>query len=208
METNPFDDDYDKKPKAVNKKLVVLTKAQKEEIGSVTANEKDVDLMDLTRRIFKNPKLSGRSKEGIAIRKYLAEKNVSYKTRIHGKKEGLPPLTKGEMEFIETCASKGENALQIARAIYGGEHKNIKIKSLCREHRMVMAYMEENLTNLISESEKIVSGPYKPPSTFKQMVAKVNSITKENFIEGKMDTRTKKSIEKSLSFAQDRKSVV
>ncbi len=200
MAINPFDEAYGKKLKSKKAgAVVILTKTQK---GQIDTSSDGVDLMELTRKIFKNPKLDGRSREGLAVRKYMTERNITYGTQIHGKMENLPELTEGEIEYIEAQASRGENALQIAKGIYGGSHKNIKIKSLSREHRLVMTYMEENLKELVNESDRIVSGPYKPPSTFKQMLSKVNFITKENFIEDKIDTRIKKCIEKSLSFAQ------
>ena len=46
------------------------------------------DLIELTRAVFKDGTIDGRSKEGRAVRKYLSDNNVKYKTTEEGQTRG------------------------------------------------------------------------------------------------------------------------
>ena len=60
-----------------------LTEQQKEFIDQNF--NKITDLIELTRATFMNESLDGRTKEGRAVREYLASKGAQYNTREHKK---------------------------------------------------------------------------------------------------------------------------
>ena len=57
------------------------------------------DLNLITKKFFNNEDLDGRSKQGIAIRAFLAANNINYKTSKY-QKVGDLPLTEKQKEFI------------------------------------------------------------------------------------------------------------
>ena len=59
------------------------------------------DLIELTRLAFDNDSLDGRTKEGRAVRKFLIDEELDYKTREAQKKPGIE-LTKEQISFIKS----------------------------------------------------------------------------------------------------------
>ena len=67
--------------------------------------QKMPDLIELTRAAFKNGKIDGRSKEGRAVREYLASKEIQYKTTKHD--TALPVvLTEEQKQFIQNYTDR------------------------------------------------------------------------------------------------------
>jgi len=86
------------------------------------------DLIELTRATFKDGTIDGRSKQGRAVRQYLASKEIKYKTTRH---EEVKPivLTEEQKQFIEQYAQDGMSSFQIAQLLFPNE----EVKKLGRE---------------------------------------------------------------------------
>ena len=67
--------------------MINLTEEQKSFIDENF--HKIPDLIELTRAVFKDGTIDGRSKEGRAVRQYLGDNNVKYKTT---KKQQVKPI--------------------------------------------------------------------------------------------------------------------
>ena len=213
---NPFDGlDLPKSPippKKKNKRVkstgsdIDLTEDQKKQI--LEAPE-DVDLMDLTRTIFGNKTLDGRSREGRAVREFRLQNNLEYQTRNRANEVNQIELSVSQKEFIEKQVRNGSKPFQVAKMIFEEDPTlNIKVKPLSREHRAVETYVKTAMPEFADPTQKLATDAYKPPSTFKQILNKINEITRMGIDEEKLDTRTKKSIESALNFAQAKRFVI
>jgi hypothetical protein len=60
------------------------------------------NLLDLTRNLFSDDTLDGRTKEGRAVRAFLAEESLKYETTKWDKVEDIE-LSSEQIEFVPTC---------------------------------------------------------------------------------------------------------
>ena len=107
-----------------------LSEDQKEFLRANAA--KITSLIDLTRQCFEDDKLDGRSKEGRAVRKFLVENSINFKTTATSRTEDIE-LTQQQKDFILEQAESGLSSLEIAKIIF--PEKNVK--SLSNEQRTV-----------------------------------------------------------------------
>ena len=77
--------------------VLELTDEQKEEIQDVF--EKNPDLKHITQKVFDDESLDGRSKEGRAVRAFLANSALVYTTSLADRVEGIE-LSKEQKEFL------------------------------------------------------------------------------------------------------------
>ena len=75
------------------------------------------DLLELTRLVFQNDSIDGRSREGRAVREFLSEEKLEYQTRFREKVEDIE-LTEQQVEFIKVQAQNGLSAFQIAEILF------------------------------------------------------------------------------------------
>ena len=64
------------------------------------------DLIDLTRQCFENDTLDGRSREGRAVRKFLVENSIDFRTTSRQPTETID-FTREQREFILQQAENG-----------------------------------------------------------------------------------------------------
>jgi len=200
-DVNPFSEQYKPQKKSAKKRPrklpdIDLTEEQKKEI---LAAPKDADLMDITRKVFNNPKLDGRSKEGRVVRSFLSENDKTYETKVFKAGEKIE-LNPDQKEFIETRARAGDKPFQIAKTLF--ESAGIQVKPLSREYRAVDSYIKNELPDFVDEATALVESSYNPPKTFKQMLSKINDVTKLGLEEGKLNTKVKKCVQTALTFVQ------
>ena len=79
--------------------------------------ESTPDLIALTKAAFMDESLDGRSREGRAVREYMASKDYKYKTTKVEKVKGVN-LTKDQKEFITHNADAGMKAFEIATLLF------------------------------------------------------------------------------------------
>lgn len=156
------------------------------------------DLNELTNAVFMGEGLDGRTKEGRAVRKYMASKDYKYKTRKITAK--LPPvvLTQDQCEFILANADGKMKALDMAKILY--PEKNIA--PLSKETQAISNFLKSNAPQKINPRESAVSEKYKPVKTFSEALKLVNESTSQNLQEGKLQAQVKKGIEALIGFLQ------
>lgn len=139
-------------------KAVQLTERQK-----ATAREKvyEMDLTNLTKLIFDNQKLDGRSKEGRALRKFLVSENLSYETREYKKADSVTLTDENKAYIREHLEDKGR--LTLAREIF----KDPTIQNLSLEARAVNEYVDH-----ITGTDR--GDLYTPPKSISRVISRIN----------------------------------
>jgi hypothetical protein len=139
------------------------------------------NLLDLTIQVFEDPTLDGRSKEGRAVRAFLAEEKLEYKTT---KREKVPDiqLTDQQIEFIKAQAQNNLSAYQIAEILF----PDIHIKRFCKEHMTIVEFLREYEPAYVHETETALNKTYNAPKIFSTALKKINSFTMREMHEDKL----------------------
>jgi hypothetical protein len=154
-------------------------------------------LIDLTRRLFGDPDLDGRTKEGRAVRAFLASQDLEYQTSAWEKIEDID-LTEAQVDFIKAQAENGLSAFQISEILF----PDVSVKRFSKQHLCVLNFLREYEPNFVHESETAINHEYKPPKTTAVGLEKINEYCHENLTKEKLshdDMECVKSLIKSLS---------
>ena len=170
-----------------------LTEQQK---AYIDANHKATpDLIELTRKVFNDDSLDGRTKEGKAVRSYLVECGHKYNTT-KSKKAKRIILTNEEKEFIERSAQDQMNAFQIACIIWPEAH----ITPLSKETLVVAEHIKDQKPNLLQMTDSALGDKYAPPQTLSAAVKLINTYAHEKIRIDKLALREKNCAESLLKF--------
>jgi len=152
------------------------------------------DLIELTRATFKDGTIDGRSKQGRAVREYLASKDIKYGTT---KVEKVKPilLNDEQKEFIEQYSQDGMSSFQIAQLLFS----DVEVKKLGREQRAVGSYLEA-VKKRKKEEKREEKNSYSPPSSFGECIDLVNEYTNNEFSEKELKVVERKSVESVHKF--------
>lgn len=152
------------------------------------------DLIELTRATFKDGTIDGRSKQGRAVRQYLASKEIKYKTTKH---EEVKPivLTEEQKDFIEQYSQDGMSSYQIAQLLFPDD----EVKKLGREQRTVGNYLDA-VKKRKREENRIERNKYDGPKDLGECIDRVNLYTDAGLMEGEMKAVERKSIESLFRF--------
>ena len=169
-----------------------LTKDQKEflkeNIDSIN------DLTELTRTLFKNDSLDGRSREGRAIRAYLAQQELDYSTKHIDKKEDIE-LNESQKEFIRNNSAPGVSSLDLAKLCFSDD----KVKHLSKEFWAVHNFIiSEGLD--VFEDETGLNVRYSPPKADSKVLKKINDFVGTEITEEKMTVQYKRCMESLRKF--------
>lgn len=148
------------------------------------------DLLELTRLVFQNDSIDGRSREGRAVRKFLSEEKLEYQTRFREKVEDIE-LTEQQVEFIKAQAQNGLSAFQIAEILF----PEVNIVRFCKQHHTVLDFLREYEPAFVHETETAVNRAYVPPKIFTTALNKVNDFTMKGLSEDKLSYEDKECIE-------------
>ena len=160
-----------------------LTKEHKEFIDNNF--HKIPDLIELTRAVFKDGTIDGRSKEGRAVRKYLVDNNVKYKTT---EKQKVKPI-------MVRYSDDGMSSFQIAQVLFTDR----EIKNLGIEQRTVHGYLKAVKKQRRKDSREIAS-TYSPPDDIEECLDLVNLYSSKNLKIKELKVIEKKSIESLYQF--------
>jgi len=139
------------------------------------------NLLDLTRLVFDNPEIDGRSKEGRAVREFLAKENLEYKTTLREKVPDIE-LNEQQIEFIKAQAQNGLSAFQIAEILF----PDLPIKRFCKEHMTIVDFLREYEPAYVHETETALNKTYNPPKVFSTGLKKINTFTLQEMEEEKL----------------------
>ena len=139
------------------------------------------NLLDLTRHVFEDPTIDGRSKEGRAVREFLAEENLEYKTT---KRDKVPDieLTDEQIDFIKAQAQNNLSAYQIAEILF----PDVSVKRFCKEHMTIVEFLREYEPAYVHETETALNKTYNPPKIFSTALKKIVTFTLREMHEDKL----------------------
>ena len=166
-----------------------LTDEQKEYIKNNVA--KVSNLNELTQKCFRDDDLDGRTKEGRAVRKYLIENNIDYKTT-RRKPQDKIKLNDSQKDFIIQQAQEGLSSLEIAKLIFPKK----QVKPLSNEQRTVLAHINEVNPDFVPSQDSAAVNDYVPPKSPSRVLKKINDSTGINLDEGKINRQKQICIEK------------
>ena len=178
---------------ADEKKAIELTPEIKAEIHRIY-NESP-DLILITKKVFNDETLDGRSAQGRAVRKFLIEQGLKYRTtKIEAEKDVI--LTEHHKNFIlQNCGNM--TAFQMAKILFPDEEITT---TLAKECRTIIDFVRENAPDKLKDSESGVGIAYTPPSTLTEAVIKINRSTAQEINVQKLSAQHKQSIQAFIRF--------
>ena len=167
--------------------MIELTDHQKDFILNLFKD--DPNIINITKKVFNDDKLDGRSKEGRAVSKFLAKNGMKAKTTKHEKAKDVT-LSDDQIESILIMIDDGLNTSQIADLLF-----DKKVKRLSNEWRAV-----NEVVNQQEESDKDKgqdsSGNYIPPQAVSRIIKKINDSTGYGLEEDRMSRNQKHCCDK------------
>lgn len=179
--------------------LITLTEDQKK-IALEYCTKEDLSL--LTRRIFGDVKLDGRTLEGRSVKTFLAGENINIITTKFVPTVPLE-LTEDQKKKVEELSLTVESTLELARLVFNDP----KLKHLSREWRAVFQYYREICPSGVTASEEPVEiKDYIPPLTLRELTTQVNEyiptgdVDKKLYIWGKLKISEERQLRKLMSY--------
>tara|TARA_Y100001937_G_C7128950_1_gene336244 strand:+ start:2473 stop:3531 length:1059 start_codon:yes stop_codon:yes gene_type:complete len=172
---------------------IKLTEEQKKYIDE--NYQETPNLLELTQSAFMDTSLDGRSKEGRAVREYMAAKDYKYKTTKHPKVKGVN-LSAENKEFILQNVDGGMKAFEIATLLF----EDRKITPLSKETLTVAEFISKNAPDEVHVNDTALGQKYKPVKELGEIIEKVNKCADQNLNEHKLTVQSKKGLETLLGF--------
>jgi len=155
------------------------------------------DLIELTRATFLDDTLDGRTKEGRAVRKYLVDNNLEYKTT-KAEKVGNIELTVEQKEFVEEYASGEMNAYQIGQILFPDKN----LSPLSKETLVIADYIKETMPENVAPEDSALNRKWEPSLSVPIMVKRINEWVGKSIKPDALNVQQKKNIETLLAYLQ------
>ena len=149
------------------------------------------NLIDLTRQCFENDTLDGRSREGRAVRKFLVENSIDFRTTSRQPMETID-FTREQREFILQQAENGLSSLEIARIVFPDR----RVPPLSNEQRAVLAEIRSVNPDILPSQDSGALHNYLPPKSFSRIIKKINDATGMGLEDSKINRQKQICLEK------------
>tara|TARA_R100000742_G_C4274656_1_gene94744 strand:- start:646 stop:1695 length:1050 start_codon:yes stop_codon:yes gene_type:complete len=166
-----------------------LTKEQKDFLRENAS--KVPDLIDLTKQCFEDDSLDGRSKEGRAVRKFLVENSIDFKTTGRVPVEAIE-FTEEQKQFIIQQAEDGLSSLEIARIVFPSR----AVRPLSNEQRAVLSQIREVNPDILPSQDSGALNSYIAPKSASRIIKKINDSTGLGLDEPKLNRQKQICVEK------------
>jgi hypothetical protein len=167
--------------------MINLTQDQKNKILEIF--QEDANILNITKIIFEDDALDGRSKEGRAVTKFLAENGLKAKTTKREKAEDVS-LNENQIEKIKELKNDKLNTSEIADIVFQS-----KVTRLSKEWRAVNEIVNEEREQEKDRGEDS-TGNYIPPQAASRIIKKINDSTGVGLEEGRMSRNQKHCCDK------------
>jgi len=154
--------------------MIDLTQEQKDLI--LESFQKDPNIINITKIVFEDQSLDGRSKEGRAVTKFLAKNGLKTKTTKAEKSKEIN-LTDEQLDSIESMKADGLNTSEIADILFS---KNVVRLSV--EWRTVNEIVNQDR----EEAREEAPSSYVVPNALSRIIKKINDSTGYGLEENKM----------------------
>ena len=167
--------------------MINLTEDQKNNILEIF--QEDANILNITKIIFEDDSLDGRSKEGRAVTKFLAENGLKAKTTKREKAEDVS-LNENQIEKIKELKQDKLNTSEIADIIF-----QTKVTRLSKEWRAVNEIVNEEREQEKDRGEDS-AGNYIAPQAASRIIKKINDSTGVGLEESRMSRNQKHCCDK------------
>ena len=177
-----------------------LTEEQKLKLLNEWNNRADnpPSLNDLVKVAFDREDLDGRSKEGKAVKNFLASRQIKPKKSYEYQAKGLLELTDDQKEYISNNCHM-MTGLEMARVLF----KNQSLTNLCQETRSTLEYLK-NVPNNVKfnndVNEDASTEGYRPPKSEERMIVKINKYVLDGIDKNKLTHKHKKEINSIIGY--------
>lgn len=153
-------------------------------------------LLTLIRLAFPDQSLDGRTKEGKAVRAFLASRSIKARGSHEYKAKEKISLTEENKTFIKSNL-EFMSSVEMARVLF----KNPDLSNLNQEARVVSSFIKGLEPTAAFESpDEVPTEEYKPPKTFDKTLFRVNKYTNGSISKNKITARVKKNIEALINY--------
>tara|TARA_B100000676_G_scaffold135394_2_gene134301 strand:+ start:1222 stop:2301 length:1080 start_codon:yes stop_codon:yes gene_type:complete len=161
-----------------------------------SSKDEPPSLMELTELCF-GEGFDGRSKEGRAVKDFLATRQLRARASDEYQAKGLLNLTKDQEEFIDNNLSSMK-AVEIAKVMY----RNEQLTNLSQETRTVAEYIKNNSEGMqpYERPENVPTDEYKPPKTIPVIMARVNKYVLNGIDKEKLSPKIKKDLKSLIGY--------
>ncbi len=139
------------------------------------------DLGEMTRAVFMDESLDGRTQQGRAVREYLIKIGQKFDTTKAAPAKEVN-LSDQHIEFITEYANNGTNAYQIAKLIF----PELNVTPLSKETTVIADYIRENVPQGISDEDSARGVEYNPPASILASIKRINKCTGASINDKKM----------------------
>jgi hypothetical protein len=155
-------------------------------------------LAELVKLAFGRDDLDGRSKEGKAVKQFLASRQIKPRKSHEYEAKGLIELTLEQKEYVtNNCHTM--TGLEVAKILF----KNESLTNLCQETRSILEYMKtipNNVKYNNDQNENAATEGYRPPRSEERMIAKINKYVLDGIDKNKLTHKHKKEINSLISY--------
>jgi hypothetical protein len=155
-------------------------------------------LAELVKLAFDRDDLDGRSKEGKAVKQFLASRQIKPKKSHEYEAKGLIELTVEQKEYVSNnCHTM--TGLEMAKILF----KNESLTNLCQETRSILEHMKNIPSNIKfnnNENENASTEGYKPPRSEERTIAKINKYVLDGIDKSKLTHKHKKEINSLIGY--------
>jgi len=184
----------------MSEELLFLTDEQQLKLLNEWNNRPDnpPSLAELVQLAFSRSDLDGRSKEGKAVKAFLASRQIKPKKSHEYQAKGLIELDDGQKEYISNnCRTM--TGLEMAKILF----KDEALTNLCQETRSVLEYLK-NIPNNVKfnndANEDTLTEGYRPPKSEERMIVKINKYVLDGIDKNKLTHKHKKEINSIISY--------
>jgi hypothetical protein len=180
--------------------IIVLTEEQQLKLLNEWNNRPDnpPSLVELVKLAFDRDDLDGRSKEGKAVKAFLASRQIKPKKSHEYQAKGLLELSPEHKEYVSNnCHTM--TAVEMAKILF----KNEALTNLSQETRSILEYMKNIPSNVRFnnlENQNIPTEEYRPPKSEERMIAKINRYILDGIDKNKLTHKNKKEINSLIGY--------
>lgn len=172
---------------------IILSDEQKDRIREIYKDQPD--LIEITRKAFDNEELDGRSKEGRAVRAFLVEAGLKYKTTKVARQEGIVLDERQKAIILQNC--KTMTAFQLGKLLF----PEATITSvLSKECRAIISFVRSVEPESLSSQENAIGVQYCPPNNISEATALIEKASTFQLCPSKLSTQHKQAVQAFLRF--------
>ena len=167
-------------------------KLSEEQKKFLTENASKIpDLLNLTKKCFNDESLDGRSKEGRAVRKFLVESSIDFRTTGRRPCEKIE-FTPEQKDFVLQQAEDGLSSLEIAKIVFADR----RVTPLSNEQRAVLALIREVNPDILPSQDSGALNSYISPKSPSRIIKKINDATGMGLDESRVNRQKQICIER------------